>query len=159
MTNDRSIEIEKADDGLTAEELEFANQLGNQITKLYVLMRRPLLGLEVSIARMRLLSYLHEGGPQRIKQLAWTDQVSQPSVTNMVDSLEKLGWVTRRTDPTDARAVLVEITEAGRSQLMERRRVRAAYISDRLRAMPARQRRALEKAVGAYDELIGLLVD
>jgi DNA-binding MarR family transcriptional regulator len=47
----------------------------------------------------------------RITELAAIMQVTKPSVVYLVDELERLGYVTRRPDPTDARAKLVALTE------------------------------------------------
>ena len=41
-------------------------------------------------------------------------QVHPTSVTNIVDRLEKSGFVARRPNPLDGRGVLAEITDAGR---------------------------------------------
>jgi DNA-binding MarR family transcriptional regulator len=42
-------------------------------------------------------------------------QVHPASVTNAATRLEAAGLVTRRPDPADGRAVLVELTDAGRA--------------------------------------------
>lgn len=39
--------------------------------------------------------------------------MSQPSLSRTAERLEKRGFVTRRKDPNDSRAVLVSLTEAG----------------------------------------------
>ena len=54
--------------------------------------------------------------PHRITELAETETMAQPSVTQIVDRLERRGLVTRGKSPTDGRVVLVTITEAGREQ-------------------------------------------
>jgi DNA-binding MarR family transcriptional regulator len=41
-------------------------------------------------------------------------QVHRTSVTNLIDGLERLGYVTRTDHPTDRRTTLAEITDAGR---------------------------------------------
>jgi MarR family transcriptional regulator, 2-MHQ and catechol-resistance regulon repressor len=40
--------------------------------------------------------------------------ISRASVTSLLDSLEKRGYVTRQPHPTDRRMILVELTETGR---------------------------------------------
>lgn len=46
--------------------------------------------------------------------------VSAPVASRAVDSLEESGLVVRRTDPEDARACLISITDHGRAYLAER---------------------------------------
>jgi DNA-binding MarR family transcriptional regulator len=53
-------------------------------------------------------------------------QVHPTSVTNAVDRLERDGLVARRVHPTDRRAVLAEITPAGRRRAQEAAKALAA---------------------------------
>jgi DNA-binding MarR family transcriptional regulator len=70
-----------------------------------------------------LLGTLMEG-PRRITELAETEAVAQPTVTQLVDKLQARGLVARERSPQDGRVVLVTATEAGRAQLTA---VRAQY--------------------------------
>ena len=68
----------------------------------------------------RLLRQLHRaGGPLRSVDLANALDVAPRSVTTKVDQAEADGHVRRLPDPTDRRARLVELTEAGREALHE----------------------------------------
>ena len=51
--------------------------------------------------------------PMRIGDLAARFEVAPRSATSMIDSLETLGLVERRADPTDRRSVLVGLTAEG----------------------------------------------
>jgi DNA-binding MarR family transcriptional regulator len=68
--------------------------------------------------------------------------------------LERDGLVARRPDPTDARAVLVAITDDGRDRLAALRAARADRIQERLRALDPDQRDALEAALPALSALV-----
>ena len=72
-------------------------------------------------------------GPIRLTTLAAKEGVSQPSMTQLVQRLEKLGLLTRLADPDDGRAALVGITDDGQTMLDERKRMRR----DRLRLLLA----------------------
>jgi DNA-binding MarR family transcriptional regulator len=54
-------------------------------------------------------------GPLRIGEIAERQQVAGPHVTRTVTGLEQRGMVRRVTDPGDARARLVELTDTGRA--------------------------------------------
>jgi DNA-binding MarR family transcriptional regulator len=56
-------------------------------------------------------------GPRRITELAETEALAQPTVTQLVDKLQRRGLVTRERDAADGRVVLVSISAAGRRQL------------------------------------------
>lgn len=58
-----------------------------------------------------------EGKPMRLRSLADSLRIVARSATDVVDSLEAAGLVTREDDPADRRAVLVALTDAGRTQL------------------------------------------
>ncbi|KZM34907.1 HTH-type transcriptional regulator MhqR [Oerskovia enterophila] len=61
----------------------------------------------------------HSDGPQRPSALAGMLDVAPRSVTSKVDDAEAAGLVRRLPDPTDRRATLVELTEAGRQTLAQ----------------------------------------
>jgi DNA-binding MarR family transcriptional regulator len=71
----------------------------------------------LSLARTRALKVLVSGDPMRMNELSSALGVVPRTVTTLVDSLEREGLVERATDPQDRRATLLQITDAGRSQL------------------------------------------
>lgn len=62
---------------------------------------------------------LAEHGPRTQIQLAQGAKVEPPSITLIVRKLEKAGLVSRMPSPSDGRATVVELTQAGR-ELMPR---------------------------------------
>jgi len=70
-----------------------------------------------SPALWRTLSVLRSNGPMRLGALAESSRVSQPTATNLVATLAERGWVHRSADPTDARASLIEVSDAGLAAL------------------------------------------
>jgi len=76
-----------------------------------------MLGCGLSMARTKVLRRLHEQGPTRQNVLAADFGLSPHSITDLVDGLERLGLAERRPDPTDRRAKLVAITDAGEAGL------------------------------------------
>jgi len=50
--------------------------------------------------------------------------VSQPSMTQLIQRLERQGLLTRLADPDDGRVALVDITEAGQALIDERTQTR-----------------------------------
>jgi DNA-binding MarR family transcriptional regulator len=74
-------------------------------------------GSSLSYDRARVLETLHCNGPQRMRDIA--DQVDLPArnLTAVADSLETEHLVRRTPHPTDRRATLLEVTDAGRSAI------------------------------------------
>ena len=72
-------------------------------------------------------------GPIRLTALAAKEGVSQPSMTQLIQRLERLGLVARLADPGDGRAALIGITGHAQALLDDRKRTRR----ERLRALMA----------------------
>lgn len=63
--------------------------------------------------RLSLLQALHCTGPAIMRDLGTTLGLSPRNMTAIVDGLEEAGLVARRPHPTDRRATLVELSDAG----------------------------------------------
>jgi DNA-binding MarR family transcriptional regulator len=110
--------------------------------------------LEVLPAQARLLAQLDELGPARIGDLARADHSSQPTMTGQVQRLEACGLATRRQDPEDARASLVELTEGGRAALERVRAARSAVLAPLIDRLDPVDRRALRTAITSLGRLL-----
>ena len=73
----------------------------------------------LSMPRMRLLHVLSESGAKRVRMrdLSTALGVTPRNVTTIVDGLEREGFLVRRPDPTDRRAILIELTEFGQAHI------------------------------------------
>ena len=71
-----------------------------------------------------LLNRVSREGPARLTALAAMEGVSQPSMTQLIQRLERQGLLTRLADPDDGRVALVDITEAGQALIDERTQTR-----------------------------------
>jgi len=95
-------------------------QLGERYIAVHQRMRRAandeMSGCGLSMARTKVLLRLREG-PTRQHVLAAEFGLAPHSITDIVDALERQGLAERRPDPTDRRAKLVAITDAGQACL------------------------------------------
>ena len=73
--------------------------------------------------------YLDEDGT-RASELARRAGLTRQALTQIVDDLQRLGYVTRRDDPSDRRAKLVVYTDRGRDGFRVSRRIIAALERD-----------------------------
>src|SRR6267378_4336070 len=71
--------------------------------------------------RASALSVLVFRGPVTMSQLAEAEQVRRPTITRLIDGLERRGLVRRVNDPADGRVQLVEATAAGKRLLQKGR--------------------------------------
>jgi DNA-binding MarR family transcriptional regulator len=95
-----------------------------------------------------------ERAPARITQLACAERISQPGITLVVNRLQERGWVARDADPSDGRAVLVSLTDAGREMVARQREAYRELVRDGLAALDDEDVSVLSRAVELLDELI-----
>jgi DNA-binding MarR family transcriptional regulator len=110
--------------------------------------------MQVPYAQARLLSMIEDQDAARISDLAALDHCSQPTMTAQVRRLELAGLVSRITDPTDARAVLISITPEGVAVLADVRADRGAVIDPYLERLPEADRHTLADAVRVMRSLL-----
>jgi DNA-binding MarR family transcriptional regulator len=77
-------------------------------------------------------------------------------MTQLVGRLERDGLVRRRRAPADRRGVLVEITDAGRTLVADRRRQRSAALDRLVARLDPAEQRALTSALPALRQLCEL---
>lgn len=82
-------------------------------------------------------------GPIRLTTLAAKEGVSQPSMTQLIQRLVRLGLVTRLADPDDGRAALIGITRQGQALLDDRKRIRRERLTALLERVTLEEKSAL----------------
>jgi DNA-binding MarR family transcriptional regulator len=114
-------------------------------------------GCGLSLARTKVLLRLREQGPVRQNALAADFGLSPHSITDIVDGLERLGLAERRPDPTDRRAKLVAITEAGEACLDVANATRERALTQIFGALSEEDRATLLRLLDGLDEAVGKL--
>ncbi|ALJ18874.1 MarR family winged helix-turn-helix transcriptional regulator [Microbacterium sp. No. 7] len=97
---------------------------------------------ERSSAQYRILGALAYLGETRLSDLAAYEQISQAGVAKVFVVLEAEGLVERRPDPSDGRAQLARITDAGIADF----RAFLGRLDDVLPALSARENAILRRA-------------
>jgi DNA-binding MarR family transcriptional regulator len=108
---------------------------------------------DVGRAEAGILGALAEG-PMRVTELAASQALAQPTVTQLVASLEKDGRVARQRDPGDGRVVLVSLTDEGRTVLDGFRDEYRVFLREALAGRSDADVRALAKATDLLADLI-----
>ncbi len=86
----------------------------------------------LSFSQIAVLGALRMQGRLTITALAEHEQVTTPSMTNLVNTLEEPGYVVRIPDEDDRRRVQVEITQTGAEIVAETTRRRDALLAGAL---------------------------
>lgn len=139
---------------------ELAGELQRVLSKLFSVLRRGdnrgagnAAGADLTLAQLSILLTLLESGPIRMTELAAHERVRTPTTTVAIRRLEKLGLVKRSRDPSDLRAVLVEVTPRGLVQHREALDARRAFLDGMLSGLSAEDRATLATALGSLERL------
>jgi DNA-binding MarR family transcriptional regulator len=110
--------------------------------------------LGLSASRLSALSVLASMGAMRIGDLARAERVEPPTMTRLVDAMEREGHVARSPDPADRRAVLVRATAKGSRAMRVARARRVDALARELRRLSAAQLRALARGVEILERAV-----
>jgi DNA-binding MarR family transcriptional regulator len=82
-----------------------------------------------SLSQVGVLGRLDREGTMSIGDMAIAERVRPQSMTQTISDLEALGLIARRSDPTDGRRTLVELTDEGQLTLEADRRHREGWLA------------------------------
>jgi DNA-binding MarR family transcriptional regulator len=111
----------------------------------------------LSAPRLSALSLVGFGGARTIGEMAAAEQVAAPTMTRIVQALERDGLVRRRADASDGRVVRIVATPRGRRMMEQGRRRRVSFLARHVAALSAADRAALSRTsdvlLQMYDRL------
>ncbi len=108
-------------------------------------------GLEdARVPHTHVTAYIKAEG-SRLTELAAQARMTLPAMSELVDDLQRIGIVERRPDPSDGRAKLICLTDAGWQAMRTARRVIAEIEDDYAQLVGAER---YEAAAQTLDELL-----
>jgi DNA-binding MarR family transcriptional regulator len=129
-------------------------QLLTQLTRLFqteLFDRLLAAGLEdARVPHTHVTAYIKAEG-SRLTELAAQARMTLPAMSELVDDLQRIGIVERRPDPSDGRAKLICLTDAGWEAMRTARRVIAEIEADYAQLVGAER---FEAAAQTLDELL-----
>ncbi|MEV6833237.1 MarR family transcriptional regulator [Streptomyces sp. NPDC051133] len=140
--------MEAADAGASPEELMIA------VEQLVLHVRRSATTGGLSSAASSVLSRLGREGPHRLTDLARSQGVSQPNMTQLVTRMERAGLVRRTADSRDGRGVLVAATDTGLEVFRQRRAERTQALLEVVERLSGREQEAVRLALPALARAI-----
>lgn len=138
---------------------ELAGELQRVFSRIFSVLRRGDTSREsaagdLTLAQLSILLTLLDLGPIRMTDLAAHERVRTPTTTVAIRRLEKLGLVKRSRDPSDLRAVLVDITPRGLAQHKEALAARRAQLAALLSKLSEEDLETLTKALAPMERLV-----
>jgi DNA-binding MarR family transcriptional regulator len=112
-------------------------------------------GLEpgLSDTQVAALAALERHSAMTPGELADHEKVQPPSMTRVITALEELGLVMRAPHASDRRQVVLTVTDRGREVVHQARRLREAWLAQRLRELTPAERAALRAAAPVLEKL------
>ena len=108
---------------------------------------------DISLTSLSTLATLERTGPRRITDLAASEGVMQPSMTALVNALQRSGLVERHTDRTDRRVALVALTSEGSDYIRARRQAGVEAFMQLIEELPADEADALAAVIPALEHI------
>lgn len=109
---------------------------------------------DVELDRTAIVAITNLGmhGPQRPSALAEALATGASNVSKIIARLEKQGLIMRATDPNDARASLIVLTDSGNDVAASLSRAGDSLADELLRDWSATDRAEFERLLSAFDE-------
>ena len=104
-------------------------------------------------ARLSALSALVFGGPMSLKQLAAAEQVKPPTMSRIVDALERSALIEIVGDEKDGRRILIRPTAKGTKLLHAGRRRRVAALAAQLKLLEVAEMETLCQATSILERV------
>lgn len=108
----------------------------------------------LSAPRLSLLSVLVFGGPRTVGELAAAEQVRPPTITRLVQALEREGLVRRTSDRRDGRIQRIHATARGRRLLQAGRQRRVDRLASGLERLSPEERALLDRAAALLTRVV-----
>lgn len=113
----------------------------------------------LTVTALQALSRLNQEGSTRLTVLAAAEGLSQPSMTQLIQRLERQGLTGRVNDPEDGRVALVYVTDAGRALLASQKQHRRDRLDHLLATLPPEDHAALSLATYVAAPILQRLID
>jgi DNA-binding MarR family transcriptional regulator len=132
--------------------LELASRLRWAVSRLQRRFRQ-LAPTDLTPSRLAALATVDRAGPLSMGELARAERVAAPTMTRIVDCLERDGLVTRLADARDRRVARIQVSEQGSRLLGGTRTKVDHYLAERLGDLDREQLERLAWAVALIEAL------
>ena len=102
---------------------------------------------------------LSDEGPQRLGALATAFGLDPSTITRQVQALEEIGLASRKTDPADRRASILDLTPNGREILDSTRARRRGRLQEALADWPETDRAEFGRLLGQFNASLDRLLE
>ncbi|WP_231920237.1 MarR family winged helix-turn-helix transcriptional regulator [Microlunatus soli] len=109
--------------------------------------------MELNTNQLSAMGVLLNHGDLLMGELAAREMVQPPSMTRIVNELERRGLVRRSDNPDDRRQARVTLTDSGRDVLLANRKRRDDWLARRVAELDPGEREILRRAVSILEKV------
>lgn len=107
----------------------------------------------LTMGQFRVLSVLNWHGTCSVSQVAECLELGLPATSKIIDGMVAAGMISRRGDPSDRRRVLLEMSAAGRNELLATRAIAHNHLANLLAPLSEPDRARLLESLRALRPL------
>ena len=133
---------------------EVASAIRRSVVRLVRRLRLERADEALSLFKLSILGILYWKGPVTATDLATRESIRPQSLTRLLASLEKRGFVSRQPDGKDRRRLLISLTAEGKKALLADIRRKEGWLNKEMqRVLSPNERRLLLQAFRLLDRL------
>src|ERR1700712_2889008 len=130
-----------------------ALEIQRAIARIYRRVRSETTDSRLGDTALAVLANVVKNGAQTPRDLSERERVTPPAMNQTVNTLQAAGLVSRASDPSDGRKVLVTATELGFALTAERRHAKQVWLASRLDELSARELEVLVEAARILNDM------
>lgn len=137
-------------------DLQLASDLRTVLTRLIKKLRREsVTGQHLSMTERSTLSLLHQNKQLLPSELAGFEKITNQSMSQILNHLFELGYITRTASDTDKRKVLIALTELGEKTLLTVRAERDEWLAKAITdSCSDEEIDLLKKVIGSLNKMV-----
>ncbi|HVW95688.1 MAG TPA: MarR family transcriptional regulator [Mucilaginibacter sp.] len=139
------------------QQLQFASDLRTAAVRLIKKLRKESpTGSRLSLTERSTMSQLYHNGAMLPSELAANEMITNQSMSQVLNHLSELGYITRTASETDKRKVNISLSETGLQTLLQFRHERDEWLSGAIsRTCTPEEQEILRLAIGPLTKLTG----
>lgn len=102
---------------------------------------------ELSSAKLRLLKRIKEHNPATVKTLAELEKIAIPTLSKLLDELQRRQLIIRAISKEDARQRLIVPTQKGINQLAQAKKNEAVFWESKLSGLSQKEKEQVQKSL------------
>lgn len=139
-------------------DIQFASDLRSTITRLVKKLRKESpTGQQLSLTERSTMAELYRNKAMLPSELATNEMITNQSMSQVLNHLSELGYITRTASETDGRKVNISLSEHGEQTLLQFRHERDEWLADAIaRACSPEEQELLKQVLAPLGKIVAI---